>query len=96
MGSFKNKTTEITKGQNEFVTFKDLATACINVTPEGGLDVTSMRNRLNVMAQLEKANGTIKIAGSSEEETLKKCVASMKWAIMHKDVVEFVETVEKM
>lgn len=96
MGSFKNKQTEISKNETEFVTFADLAIACINSTPQGGLDVMQMRNRLNVLGQLEKANGTIKIEGSSEKETLKACVASMKWAIMHKHVVEFCEAVEKL
>jgi hypothetical protein len=96
MGNFKNKKTEIKKDENDFITFKDLAEACLNVTPEGGLNVSDMKNRLNVLAQLDKSNGTIKITGSAEEETLKQCVASMKWRIMHKDVVEFVEAVEKM
>jgi len=96
MGNFKNKKTEIKNGEDDFITFKDLAEACLNVTPEGGLNVSDMKNRLNVLAQLDKSNGTIKITGSAEEETLKQCVASMKWRIMHKDVVEFVEAVEKM
>lgn len=96
MGSFKNKTTKITKGEKEFITFKDLAEACVNVVPEGGLDVSTMKNRLNVMGQLDKSNGTVKITGSAEEETLKNCVASMRWKVLHKDVIEFVEAVEKM
>jgi len=96
MGNFKNKKTEIKNGEDDFITFKDLAEACLNVTPEGGLNVSDMKNRLNVLAQLDKSNGTIKITGSAEEETLKQYVASMKWRIMHKDVVEFVEAVEKM
>jgi len=96
MGSFKNKKTEITKDENEFITFKDLAKACVNVTPEGGLNVSEMKNRLNVMTQLEKSNGEINITGSTEEETLKNCVASMKWALIHKHVVEFCEAVNKM
>lgn len=96
MGSFKNKTTKIQKGENSFTTFKDLAIVCVNSMPEGGLDVLQMKSRLDVVAQLEKSNGTIKITGSAEEETLKSCVASMRWAIIAPDVVEFVEAVEKM
>ena len=96
MGSFKNKKTDIQKDENNFLTFKDLVEVCINSMPEGGLNVSDMKIRLNIMAQIENANGIIKIVGSAEKETLKTCVASMKWRVLHKHVVEFVEAVDKM
>jgi hypothetical protein len=95
MKSTKNVTTEIRKDENDFVKYSDLAATCINVMPQGGLDVMQMKNRLNVMSQLDKANGTIKLE-DAEAETLKTCVKEMKWAIMHKDVVSFVEAIEAM
>ena len=95
MKNFNNKTTEIKKDETSFTTFKDLATVCVNQIPQGGLDVMQMKNRLNVLNKLENANGKISLE-DAEADTLKDCVKAMKWAIMHKDLVEFIETVEKL
>lgn len=95
MKKFKNVTTEIKKDENEFTNFADLSKVCVNQTPKEGLDVTEMRSRLKIMDALESANGEINLE-DTESETLKKCVASMKWAIMHKDLVSFIETVENL
>jgi hypothetical protein len=64
--------------------------------PQGGLDVSQMKARLDVMTAIENANGNIELATTAQVETLKDCVKTMRWAIMHKDVVDFIEAVEKL
>lgn len=98
MKTIKNKTTEInvTPTGDEKLTFADLAKVCVNNMPQGGLDVSQMKARLDVMEALEKANGEIKLTTSAQTETLKDCVKAMRWAILHKDVVEFTDAVEKL
>ena len=54
-----------------------------------------MRDRINIVNKLEKANGTIKLE-DAEAETLKECVSSMSWALIHPDVIKFSEAVEKL
>jgi hypothetical protein len=97
MKSLKNKKTGIIKeaGKPETLSYSELAIFCVNSMPEGGFDVTEMRNRIKILDALDKANGTVKIEDAATE-TLKACVNSMKWAFMHKDVVSFIEEVEKM
>jgi len=97
MKTLKNKTTAIIKeaGKAETLTFADLAIFCVNTMPQGGVDVSEMRNRIALLDSLEKAKETIKIE-ATPAETLKSCVTSMKWAFMHKDLVSFIEAVEKM
>jgi len=96
MKNLKNETTTIKKGEDGFTNFVDLAKACVNTLPQGGLDVTSMKARLDVMGALDKANGEIKFTTTAQQDTLKECVKSMKWAIMHEDLVGFIEKVEKL
>lgn len=96
MKSLQNKETAIKKTETEFTNYVDLAKVCINDMPQGGLDVSQMKARLDVMTALDKANGEVKFTTKAQVETLKNCVTSMRWAIMHEDVVGFVEAVEKL
>jgi len=95
MTELENKTTTILKSETEFTTFADLTALCINNMPEGGLDVSEMRNRINVLDKAEKANGVLKLE-EAESKTLKACVSGMKWRILHKDLIEFIETIENL
>ena len=97
MKVLKNKTTEIdvSNDSTKKVTFADLAKACINNVPQGGLDVIEMQSRLDVMKKLNTSNGEISLE-NSESETLKACTKTMKWLILHDDVVEFINDVDKM
>lgn len=95
MKTLTNKETEITNIDESKMTYADLSKICINVMPQGGLDVTEMKARLKVTDKLDKSNGKIELE-DAEAETLKACVKSMKWTTMHKDLVSFIEEVEKL
>ena len=93
----KNETTAIVKdNEGAKMTYADFAKVCINVMPEGGLDVLQMKTRLDVVTNLEAANGEIVLTSEEQVKALKECVKSMKWALIHKDVVDFTEAVEKL
>ena len=93
----KNTTTEIVKDeQGAKMNYVDFCNTCLNVLPQGGLDVSEMKSRLDVKIALDKANGSIDFTTKAQVETLKNCVKSMKWAIIHSDVIDFTEAVEKL
>lgn len=97
MKVLKNKETaiDVSNDSTKKVTFVDLAKACINNVPKEGLNVVEMQERLDVMKKLTKANGEVSLE-NAEAETLKSCATSMRWLIMHDDVVEFIHAVENM
>ena len=98
MKTLKNKTTEIPETSQEgskMTTFAVLCEKCINSTPQEGLDLKSMRDRLQILDVLGKSKKEIKLE-DAHAETLKKAVKSMRWMIMHKDIVDFLESVEKL
>lgn len=95
MKTLTNKETSIQNVDESKMTYADLSKICINVMPQGGLDVTEMMARLKVTNKLEEGNGTVKLE-DSEAETLKACVKSMKWTMMHQDLVDFIQDVDKL
>lgn len=94
MKTLTNKKTEIEGFNDSKMTYADLAKICINVMPQGGLDVTEMIARLKVTNKLE--DKTKIDLEDAEAETLKACVTSMKWTMMHQDLVDFIQEVEKL
>ena len=96
MKSLKNKKTEISKGENEFTTYIDLAKVCIDNIPPGGLDEPQMIARFDVEDALKDSNGEIKFTTKAQLETLKECVKSMRWNMRHKDILSFIEDVKKL
>ena len=97
MKTLKNKKTtiDVSKDSTEKTTFADLAKACINNVPQTGLDVLQMKARLDVMKKIDSSNGEIKLE-NAEADTLKECAKSMRWILLHEDVVDFLESVEKL
>jgi hypothetical protein len=95
MKTLTNKKTEIEGFNDSKMTYADLAKICINVMPQGGLDVTEMIARLKVTNKLEEDKTKIDLE-DAEAETLKACVTSMKWTMMHQDLVDFIQEVDKL
>lgn len=91
MKEFVNKTTGI-KEENKFILYSDLCKICINKTPEGGFTIEEMSKRLRIMEVLNKKKDKI-ILEDFDFEILKACIKNIKWGFMHKDLVEFNNTV---
>lgn len=81
-------------GEQE-ATYKELIRSCLNNVPQGGLDPEAMRERIKVLEVLESACEVLEIE-DAVAETLKKCVESMKWAVVNKDVLALCDEVKAM
>jgi len=94
MKSIINKQTSIQGAaeSDEKVGYFELCKSCLNVPAEGGFDVITMSARLKV---IDKLHGEEVSLEDAEYNTLRECVESMKWAIIHKDLVEFVEYIKE-
>ncbi len=98
MKTIENKTVNIT-GRNklgvEVVQHKDyfdLIKLCVNIPPKEGYDVVEMSKRLRILNRLkEGAEGKDVDFEDADYECIKKCVKEMRWAIIHKDIIDFIE-----
>ncbi len=92
MKVFKNRQTEIKDG-NEFLTFFDLAKACLNYGPQG-FAISEIQKRLRVLNVL---NGQEEAqVEDADFETLSTCVNQMQWGLMHPDILAFWEYLQEL
>lgn len=102
MRKFKNELSELTKtvdaeGNEEKMSTIDLMNYCLDMTPQGGWDPQTMRERLSVQSYLEDHEiGDEVIIEEAHYEVIKACVATSKWMGKHKSVIEFVDAVNDM
>jgi len=96
MHFFKLKKVVVQIGQEQQdITYKDFITTCVNQIPKDGMGVIEMKKRLRIIDAVESVDDDNKIGLEDEDwVVLKQCVNSMSWAIVSKDIVEFVEYVE--
>lgn len=95
MKTIKNKQTQLPKAEGEWMTYGDLIKACLNTPPQGGFSIEDMRSRLNIFDICDKANGSLKFE-DTQAELIKTVVKDYKWGIMHLDLVEFTDEVNKL
>lgn len=99
MKTFENKETEITQGNEDGsktnLGYANLAMVGLNTPPQGGWTPTEMRERINVLAKLDAPLGT-KIKLEDAEFNLVVACSNVKWQFMHKDVVAFIDYLEKL
>jgi hypothetical protein len=55
-----------------------------------GIDVAEMRRRIRVIDVIEK-DGELLEFEDSDYDCVKRCVESMRWASIHKEIIEFVD-----
>ncbi len=70
--------------------YSDLITICMRNPPQGGYDVEEMRKRIKVMDTLDKGGKTLEFE-DADFECVKQCVKNMRWASIHKEILEFVD-----
>ncbi len=88
MKSIENKTTTIAKEGEVKHTYADLLTNCLNNSPAGGFTPELMGARLRVIEAAKKGGPTIELE-DADAKTAKDAVNSMKWGVMHADLVAF-------
>lgn len=75
-------------------TYAELLRDCLeNRAPNApGFGIKEMKQRIEIMDVLEKANGTIELE-NAQAEKVKEVVKEMQWLVISKDILEFCETV---
>lgn len=95
MKKIKNIETTIEGRNGQKMKHSDLGLECLNVLPQGGLDVSEMELRLKISKKLDSSKATIELE-DAEAEKLVSCVQQMKWALMHDDVVAFCKNIDNL
>lgn len=81
-------------GEQE-VKYIDLLKTCLNQAPKEGLDPETMRKRIKVLDALEASTDKLELE-DAEAETLKACVAEMRWALLNKEILNLCDAVKAM
>lgn len=81
-------------GTNE-VQYSELIKTCLNNVPQGGFTPQEMKERMKILDVLETANGTIELE-DADAKKMKDCVKQMKWGLLDKNLIEFIDSVEKL
>ena len=93
MKTIQNKTTEIKNG-DKFLTYADMIKIVSESSDQQGISVPEMRSRLQIIDIAEKAKDTIEFEDAMFAKVL-SLSESMKWGVMHKDIVSFQDELEK-
>jgi len=90
MKQFRNKETGI-KSPKGALTYVDLAKACLFFKPPGGFTAEEMYKRFRIIDRMNAPPDKLGkiLLEDADVEKLKQCVESMRWEVMHHDVVEF-------
>jgi len=63
--------------------------------PAQGFDLKEMRERYRILDALEKAEGEL-LLEDADADKLKKCVEVMRWTVLDRNLMEFMEAVQDM
>jgi len=94
---------KLTVQQNgKFIDYKQLIRNCLDDVPTSpatgaplGFSRSDMRNRDRIEMVIDKPGDEIKFE-DTDADNLKRLVVSMRWAMRHKEILEFIESVENM
>ncbi|OGC68305.1 hypothetical protein A2415_04450 [candidate division WWE3 bacterium RIFOXYC1_FULL_39_7] len=97
MPKFELKKTEIKK-EDGFISYADFARTALNNTPQSGFSIDEMRKRMRILDILDKEKLGFEEMDLNNEDIkiLKSSVSSMKWGVIHKDIIAFCDAVEKL
>lgn len=74
----------------DFGTTSNLAISCLGVAPQKGWDPKTMMDRYVIIEKFEKSKvGDELLLEDKEYDVLNSCVSSMKYTIMHRDIIDF-------
>lgn len=76
--------------------FSDFMILCVNTPPEGGFDGNTMRTRLSIIDSIEEGKQKTMKFSNDHVHAIKQAVEQFKWVQLHKDILAFIDAVEKM
>lgn len=86
------KTYSILSPDQTNLTTKDLIVHCLKITPEDGLTMEEVVNRVKIQKLLENDSNVINIE-DSDVLILKRIVKNSKWGLYHNDLADFANEV---
>ena len=100
MKTIKNKVTSIRKPTGveqeigNVLTYADLIAVVVSETPKEGFTLPEQRVRLKILAVLDTVKPTENISFEDADFiTVQKATNDMRWNMLHKDLVDFGDTI---
>jgi hypothetical protein len=95
MKVLENKKTELPLSGNEKATYADIVKVVVNTPTKEGLAIADIKSRLAILEQAEKNQNTLSFE-NTDAMYLQGLVRNFRWTVAHKDIVTFVDDVERM
>ena len=100
MKEIENKITSIkNSGENKeekpFVEYSDFIKGCVNNIGKSGFSSDDIRKRARILDALDNQKDGKILLEDADLITLKGCIKIMQWAFMHRDILKFVDYIEK-
>ena len=81
--------------EREHLDYSDFIEACVNHIVKGGFSTSDIRKRSRILDALAaQKDGKINLE-DADIVTLKDCIKTMQWGFMHKEIIGFVDYIEK-
>jgi hypothetical protein len=91
-----NKKTTVETGKDSVLKYSDIIKQIVNTPPKDGFSVEIMKQSLRIVTAIEnEKKGTISIE-DGDFDALKISVNAFRWAIIHKDLLSFVEYINSL
>ena len=91
------KQTDITLTETENVSyFHLLKVSTDTLVPGRGIKLPEMRMRLDISQKLDDESSSEVSLSKKELEKVKELVSETEWSMMHPDLIEFLEYIEKL
>ena len=87
MKTIENKKLNIPGGPGKYSEFIMI---CVKNPPQGGYDADEMRKRIKVMDVIDKGGESLEFE-DADFECVKLCVKNMRWAAIHKEILDFID-----
>ena len=84
-----------TMKKKEYVDYADFIKVCVNHIVKGGFSTDEIRKRSRILEALDAEKDGKIILEDADFVTLKNCIKVMQWGFMHKDIINFVDDIEK-
>ena len=99
MKTIENKETSIketAEASSKNLTYCELLKLIMNVPPKEGYTISEMKMRLDIYAALVPSEKNEMSLEDAPFEIVKQSVNNFRWALVHKDVVDFVDYINSL
>ncbi len=95
MKKLENKETTILLSKDKKACYSDILSGVLEGTPAEGITIGDLRQRLSIIDTVKCSNGTIDLE-DKDFEYLKGVVNNNRWGIIHRDIINMVDDINKL